>query len=134
MIEKDSMGRHTQENSMVETYQMLVHIFGATDSPCCANFAIKTVARDNSENYSIRTIETVLRSFYVDDLLKLATSEQKAVSFIKELVPLMKARSFRWTKLISINKNVMKENYWTIQPTHCKMQTLIMTSKKEHLE
>ena len=45
------------------------HIFEATDSPCCANFAVKTEARGNLENYSAMTIETVLRSFYVDDLL-----------------------------------------------------------------
>ena len=38
------------ENSKVETYQMLVLIFGATGFPCCANFAVKTVARGNSEN------------------------------------------------------------------------------------
>ena len=49
---------------------MLVHIFGATDSPCCVNFAVKTVARDNLEKYSAMTIDTVLRYFSVDDLLK----------------------------------------------------------------
>ena len=58
-----------EENSKVETYQMLVHIFGSTDSPCCANFAFKTEARGNLENYSAMAIKTVLRSFYVDDLL-----------------------------------------------------------------
>ena len=41
-----------EKNSKVETYQMLVHIISATDSPCCANFAVKTVATNNSENYS----------------------------------------------------------------------------------
>ena len=30
-----------KENSKVETYQILVHIFGATDSPCSTNFAVK---------------------------------------------------------------------------------------------
>ena len=64
---------------------MLVHIFGSTDSPCCTNFDFKTVARDNSENYSAMTIETVLRSFYVDDLLKPVTSEQEVdIKNIKE--------------------------------------------------
>ena len=36
-------------NSKTETYQMLVHIFGETDSLYCTNFAVKTVARDNLE-------------------------------------------------------------------------------------
>ena len=45
-----------EENSKVETYQLLVHIIGATDSPYCANVAFKRTARDNSENYSAMTI------------------------------------------------------------------------------
>ena len=87
---------------------MLVHIFGATDSPCCADIPVKTIARDNLEKYSAMTIETVLRFFYVDDLLKLVTSEQEAGSLIKEIVDLMKAGGFRLTKFISNNENVMK--------------------------
>ena len=87
---------------------MLVHIFGATDSPCCANFPVKTVARDNIENYSPITIETVLRSFYVEDLLKLVTSEQEAVTLIQDKVDLIKSGGFRITKFISNNEHVMK--------------------------
>ena len=45
-----------EENSEVEIHQLLIHIFGATDSPCCANFNVKTVGRDNSENYSAVTV------------------------------------------------------------------------------
>lgn len=48
-----------EENSEVEIYQLLVHIFGPTDSPSCVNFAVKTVVRDNLENlenYSEMTI------------------------------------------------------------------------------
>ena len=54
------------------------------------------------------TIETVLRSFYVDNLLKFVTSEQEAVSLIKEMVNLMKAGGFRLTMFISNNEYVMK--------------------------
>ena len=54
------------------------------------------------------TIETVLISFYVDNLLKFVTSEQEAVSLIKEMVNLMKAGGFRLTKFISNNEYVMK--------------------------
>ena len=64
-----------KENLKIETYQMLVSIFGARAYPSCANFSVKTVARDNSENCSAITIETVQRSFYVDGLLKSVTSE-----------------------------------------------------------
>ena len=102
-----------EDNSKVETYQILVPISGATDSPCCANFALKIVARDNSENYSAMAIEIVLIPFSVDDLLKSVTAKQEAVSLIKEMVDLMKAGGFRLTKFISNNENLMK----TIQET-----------------
>ena len=102
------MGRHTRGKLKVEMYQMLVHIFGATDSSCCVNFTVKTVARDNLEKHSAMTIETVLRSFYVDSLLKSFTLEQEAVSLIKEMVDLMKAGEVRSTKFFSNNENVMK--------------------------
>ena len=54
------------------------------------------------------TIETVRRFFYIDDILKLVTLEQEAVSLIKEMFDLIKAGGFRLTKFISNNENVMK--------------------------
>ena len=99
-----------EKTSKVVTYQMLVHVFGATDSPCYAKFPVKTIARDNIENYSAMKIETVLRSFYVEDLLKLVTSEQETASLIKDKVDLIKSGGFRITKFVSNNEHVMKSN------------------------
>ena len=123
-----------EENSKIETYQMLVQIFGATDSPCCANFAVKAVARGNLEKYSAMTRETLLRSFYVDVLLKSVTSEQEAVSLIKEMVDLMKAGGFRLTKFISNNENVMKTIPERERAKSLQGEALIVISKKEYLE
>ena len=53
-----------------DVYKMLVHVFGAEDSPTCANYAIKRTARDNWSSFDGLTIETALKAFYVDDLLK----------------------------------------------------------------
>ena len=49
-----------------ETYCMLVHIFGAKDSPSVANFAVKKTARDNKDAFRKEAIQTVERNFYVD--------------------------------------------------------------------
>ena len=49
---------------------MLVHIFGATSSPCCSNKALRQTADDNEDKYGSEAAETVRRNFYVDDLLK----------------------------------------------------------------
>ena len=113
---------------------MLVHIFGATDSPCCANFPVKTIARDNIENYSPITIETVLRSFYGEDLLKLVLSEQEAVSLITDKVDLIKSGGFRTTKFISNNEHVMKSIPEMERAKSLKVQALIVISKKKHLK
>ena len=51
-----------------EEYQMLVHIFGAASSPCCANKSVRQTD-DNEEWFSPEVINTVRRNFYVDDVL-----------------------------------------------------------------
>ena len=51
-----------------EENKMLVHIFGAKSSPCCANKALNATAQDNERNYSPEVIKTVHRNFYVDDV------------------------------------------------------------------
>ena len=53
-----------------DEYVMTVHVFGATDSPCCANYCLKRTAEDNKDEYDISVVETVRRHFYVDDMLR----------------------------------------------------------------
>ena len=56
-----SWGRFAFEDpTKIDTYQMLVHTFGATGSPCCASLAVKCVARDNKEIYSRAASESIL--------------------------------------------------------------------------
>ena len=96
------------ENGPPEVYQMLVHIFGATDSPACANYALKRTARDNFKDFDPGTIETVLKNFYVDDLLKSINSVDTAVKLAKELIALLKRGGFRLTKFLSSHKEVLE--------------------------
>ena len=60
-----------------EEYVMNVHIFGATDSPCAANSALKKTAEDNEGGFDLETTKTVKNNFYVDDLLKPLNSLKK---------------------------------------------------------
>jgi hypothetical protein len=62
-----------------EDYQMLVHIFGATSSPCCANKALRQTADDNERYFDPEVIQTLRRNFYVDDNLKSVSTVQKVV-------------------------------------------------------
>ena len=72
-----------EDPTKIDTYQMLVYIFRATDSPCCANFAMKCVARDNKEGCSRAASESILKSFYAHDVLKSVITKEKAVNLAK---------------------------------------------------
>ena len=95
-------------NDLPDTYQMLVHIFGAKDSPTCCNYALKRTARDNASSYEALTIETALKSFYVDDLLKSVRDEETAVTLSLELISLLSRGGFRLCKFMSNSEDVLK--------------------------
>ena len=40
-------------------YKMTVHVFGAVDSPCCANYALQRAARDQQGKFSEDAINAV---------------------------------------------------------------------------
>ena len=89
-----------EDPTKIDTYQMLFHIFEATDSPCCANFAVKCVARYNKERCSRVASESVLKSFYADDLLKSVIATEEAVNLAKEISDIMRPAGIRLTKFI----------------------------------
>ncbi len=91
-----------------DTYKMLVHIFGAKDSPTVANYVLKRIARDNFQNFDALTYETVIRSFYVDDCLKSVDSEEVTINLAKQLIEMLKLGGFRLTKFISNCKAVLE--------------------------
>ena len=59
-------------------YRMTVHLLGATSSPGCANFALKTTADQYEEEYGSEASNFVRRNFYVDDGLKSVPSVDQA--------------------------------------------------------
>ena len=87
---------------------MLENIFGAKDSPGCANYALKRIARDNAEKYGSSAYETVMRNFYVDDMLKSVNSEEDAISLSRDLISMLQSGSFRLTKFLSNSRKVLE--------------------------
>ena len=47
-------------------HRMEVHLFGATSSPSCSNFALRRTADDNKGEFADEVVKTVKRNFYVD--------------------------------------------------------------------
>ena len=84
---------------------MPLHIFGATDSLYCANFAVKFVARDNKQRCGRIASESILKSFYTNLLKSVITTE--VVNLAKEITDVMRRGGFRLTKFISNDKDVM---------------------------
>ena len=88
-------------------YRMTVHLFGATSSPGCANFALKKVASDYEKQCGSEAAKFVKKNFYVDDGLKSVSSPELAISLIKNSTKLCKMGGFKLHKFISNCKAVI---------------------------
>ena len=87
--------------------EMRVHPFGAISSKSCVIFALHQTALDNEKEYGTEALETLLRDFYVDDLLKSLDGENKIIQLVKNIDGMCAAGGFNLTKFVCANKNVM---------------------------
>ena len=88
---------------------MLVHVFGARDSACCASFALKQTAVDSQGKFNQETIEAVIKDFYVDDFLKSVETTHEANRLAKELKEMLLQNGFNLTKFVSNNNESLKD-------------------------
>ncbi|XP_064645133.1 uncharacterized protein LOC135498680 [Lineus longissimus] len=95
-------------NNDVLEYQMKVHLFGATSSPSCANFALHQTAKDNAHSYDAVVTQALMRSFYVDDYLDSRGSADIAIPMVADVRELCAKGGFRLTKWISNDREVLK--------------------------
>ena len=89
----------------VVAYQYTRHIFGATDSPTCANYALQRTARDNAKFYC-EAKKAVRENFYMYDYRDSVESPEKAITRSKELVHLLHLGGFKLTKFVSNDPNL----------------------------
>ncbi|KAL6484006.1 hypothetical protein MHYP_G00088790 [Metynnis hypsauchen] len=94
-------------SEQVTEYRMCVHLFGATSSPSCASYALRRTAQDAAVTTSPEAIQTVLRNFYVDDLLKSVATEGEAVNLVKELTKLCARGGFHLHKWVSNSRALL---------------------------
>ena len=86
---------------------MCVHAFGGISSPGCCNYALRRTALDNVSSYNKEPTNTLLRNFYVYDVLKSVPSVRDALTLIQEVTDLCKKGGFKLTKFISNKKDVL---------------------------
>ncbi|XP_066935299.1 uncharacterized protein [Clytia hemisphaerica] len=82
-------------------YQMCVHLFGATSSPSCANYALRQTADANKETYGDEASKSLYRNFYVDDLLKSYSNVSTAIQTTSDITKMCHSGGFRLTKFMS---------------------------------
>ena len=66
-------------------YRMEVHLFGATLSSVCSNFALRKAADNNVAEFDEKVVKIVRKNFYVDNCLKSVQSSAHAVNLATQL-------------------------------------------------
>ena len=92
----------------MEDYQMCVHIFGAKSSTSCCIYALHRTALDNVEKFSKEVCDTILKNFYIDDMLKSYVNDTEALRQVPELIKLCEEGGFSLTKFVSNSAEVLK--------------------------
>ena len=89
--------------------QMLVHLFGATSSPSCANFSLRQTAVEFGHLYKPITSFVVHNNFYVDDCLVSLPTVEEAIYVFNSLTELLSRRGFHLTKWITNYEEVLSK-------------------------
>ena len=82
-------------------YRMLVHIFGATSSPCIATYCLKETANRFGGEFDPRICDVIQKDFYVDDCLTCVSTVEQAKNTVEGLRRLLKLGGFNLTKWLS---------------------------------
>ena len=115
-------------------YQILVHIFGATSSPCCANRALRRTVNGNKNQEDPEVIKTVHRNFFIDDVLKSVPTTERAIWLAENLTKLPREGGFYLTKFASNSRSTgprgpssrpTSEPIYQSQPTSRRARTWI---------
>ena len=92
----------------LKEYRMTVHLFGATSSPACSNYALQRTKADNQQQYSSQIIDTTRHSFYVDDCLQSVSSVGEGIQLAAELMSICSKGGFHLTKWVSNSREVLE--------------------------
>ena len=95
-----------KNNGRIETYEYTTHIFGATDSPCVASYALRRSAQDNAKTYP--SVQKVIeRNIYMDDLYVAVSSPNETSNIVHETRKVLATGGFNLTKWSSNSQQVL---------------------------
>ena len=88
--------------------EMCVHSFGAISSKNCVIFALHQTAIDHQEEFGEEAFSTLMKDFYMDDLLKSLDDELKAKELVRDVDRMCAAGGFNLTKFVCGNRKVLE--------------------------
>ena len=86
---------------------MKVHLFGGKSSPSVVNFCMRKIADDNEADFSEEAIDTLRRSFYMDDMIRSVDSVEAAKKLIPDMMALLDRGGFKLGKFMSTHREVI---------------------------
>ena len=86
---------------------MCAHVFGATSSASCSNYALCRAAVENEAVFGEAAANALHHNFYVDDILKSIEDLDSAKQLVKDVINMCKSGGFLLTKLISNNEGLL---------------------------
>ncbi|XP_070071080.1 uncharacterized protein [Drosophila takahashii] len=99
--------RHGNRDAQVDTYKMIVLIFGAACSPSCAQY-IKNINAENAEIYREQVIDAIQTKHYVDDFVASFESEDDALQISREVKRVHKLGKFELRGFVSNSKIIQQ--------------------------
>ena len=92
----------------IETYEYTGHVFGATDSPCIASYALRRSAQDNAKTYP--SVQKVIeRNVYMDELFVALSSPNEATIDVHDTRKVLATGGFNLTKWNSNSHQVLDQ-------------------------
>ena len=88
-------------------YVMCVHVFSATTSASCSNYALLSTAMEDESVVGEVAASTLHRKFYVDNLFKSMKYLNSTKQLLKDVINMCKSGGFHLTKFVSNNKELL---------------------------
>ena len=82
-------------------YVTCAHVFGATLSAACSNYALQRTAMENEAVLGEAAASALHHNFYVDDFLKSTEHLDPVKHLVKDVINMFKSGGFHLTKFIS---------------------------------
>ena len=89
-------------------YRMTVHLFGATYSPACTNFALKEIAKDFQHEHGQEAANFIRNNFYVDDGLTSMPTAEDCIALAQDTRELCKTGALWLHKFTSNSRKVLE--------------------------